>query len=328
MKPARVVPFVIALILLTLHCAADVPAGIFAGAITSSVAPSRVYVSKNGNGQYTTISDAVRASPAGTPIYIRPGIYDEQINIGKSLDLIGEGPSNKILIKGRMGDAIAITGAKVNIRGITVTGAKDGISLAGTSNVTITDCEIYVCIQHGLLLPAAGGSAILVKCKFHDCGDESVIIGKNSRVSLAECDVAGSRYEHPCIYVVEGCLSLQSTTIHNSRVEGIVVDNSSHLIMLNSEVSNSGWEGLYVGKQSFVTVNGSRFKSNHYSGIRINSAMVEVDDCDVTDNGEAGADVRLGSLSIDHSRVTHNGHQGDWVRRSIYRQGSEYRSAQ
>lgn len=67
----------------------------------------------------------------------------------------------------------------------------------------------------------------------------------------------------------------------------------SHLTMDHSEVYANGFEGVASFTNSIVTVTTSKIRANHFTGFRIFSATVGIDDCDITDNGESGVDKQV-----------------------------------
>jgi pectin methylesterase-like acyl-CoA thioesterase len=58
-----------------------------------------VVVDQNNQGDYTTITDALKAVKAGGKILIRPGVYKEGIVIDKQVEIIGDGKRDDIVIE-------------------------------------------------------------------------------------------------------------------------------------------------------------------------------------------------------------------------------------
>jgi len=61
-----------------------------------------VVVSKGGDGNFTTLTDAVRAIPSPTKgryvIYVKRGVYEENVTITRpEITLIGDGKGNTII---------------------------------------------------------------------------------------------------------------------------------------------------------------------------------------------------------------------------------------
>jgi len=58
---------------------------------------NKIYVDINGNGDFTSIQDAINASDDGTIIIVKKGTYYEKLNINKSINLIGEDKNTTII---------------------------------------------------------------------------------------------------------------------------------------------------------------------------------------------------------------------------------------
>ncbi len=115
-----------------------------------------IIVDCNGNGNYTTIQDAINNASNGDTIYVWSGIYYENIIINKSLTLIGNGTEFTTINGSGLNDVVFISSNWVNVSGFTFTGSgkqstdsnKDaGIQLDHVENVTIknNNCSNNVC---------------------------------------------------------------------------------------------------------------------------------------------------------------------------------------
>lgn len=79
---------------------AKLDTGILKSILESSSAYKPVYkyvVSKDGSGNFTTVSAAVAAASDGDCIYIKKGKYEEELNLTKNLHLVGESRINTII---------------------------------------------------------------------------------------------------------------------------------------------------------------------------------------------------------------------------------------
>ena len=93
-------------------------------------------------GQYPTIGDAINAAGPGDTIQVSSGTYLENLNISKSLNLIGASPATTIIDGSGLGSGINITAANaVYVSGFTVrnSGSFDsGILVFSSTNITIS----------------------------------------------------------------------------------------------------------------------------------------------------------------------------------------------
>jgi len=113
--------------------------------VTQPVQSNIIYVDDNGGANYTSIQDAINASPEKYTIFVYSGIYYENIVINKTINLIGEDATTTIIDGNETGDVIYISEeGKANISGFTIknSGNNDvGIDIRSNNN-TITGNNI------------------------------------------------------------------------------------------------------------------------------------------------------------------------------------------
>jgi parallel beta-helix repeat protein len=104
-----------------------------------------INVDVNGNGNFTTIQNAINNSKDGDIIHVWEGIYNESIVINKSITLIGNGSANTNIAGNSSGDIITITANWVNISGFNLTNRNNnygGIKVIDSENISIFDNSI------------------------------------------------------------------------------------------------------------------------------------------------------------------------------------------
>jgi parallel beta-helix repeat protein len=115
-----------------------------AKAKTLCVAPGGAF------GCYATIQSAVNAASAGDVIDVTPGIYKEDVVIGKSLSLLALFSGTAIIDASTLSHGVYIDGfdnhglANVEVAGFVIKNAEnEGILIANTSFVTIRDTRLF-----------------------------------------------------------------------------------------------------------------------------------------------------------------------------------------
>jgi parallel beta-helix repeat protein len=95
----------------------------------------------NANG--TPIQSAVDGADAGETIFVRNGSYTENVDVGKTLTLRGEGADVVTVTAASSTDHVFEVGAdRVNLSGFTVRGAADGYMTAGICLVYADHCDL------------------------------------------------------------------------------------------------------------------------------------------------------------------------------------------
>ena len=72
--------------------------------------PNTLYVSLNGDYDYTSIQQAIDNASANFTIYVLPGHYVESVRINKTVSLVGEDRDSTIIDGNHSGDVIKIVG--------------------------------------------------------------------------------------------------------------------------------------------------------------------------------------------------------------------------
>jgi parallel beta-helix repeat protein len=117
------------------------------------------FVSKEGNGDFLSIQEAIDSVMENDTIFVSKGVYFENIIIEKSIELIGEDKNTTIINGDGFGNVVNISADNVKISGFTIMngGAMSGIEpdagiQIGSSYNVITDCNISSNKNYGLYL--------------------------------------------------------------------------------------------------------------------------------------------------------------------------------
>jgi PGF-pre-PGF domain-containing protein len=104
---------------------------------------------------HRTIQEAVYASHPGDSIYVKAGVYYENVIINKPVLLFGESPITTIIDGGEVGSAIKVQANNVVIANFTIRNSDRGLWLVVAGNVTVQNNNI-IDNEHGIFI--SGGS--------------------------------------------------------------------------------------------------------------------------------------------------------------------------
>jgi len=108
-----------------------------------NASPSTLIVGPNN---YKTIQEAINNASSGDTIFVRKGIYTENIVINKSITLIGEDRESTIIDGGATGNVISIKASNVTIKGFTIKNSDpfvgSGIFIERFGNIVISNNNI------------------------------------------------------------------------------------------------------------------------------------------------------------------------------------------
>jgi len=109
----------------------------------------------NGKGNYSTIQKAIDNASNNDTIFVHSGTYYENIDINKSIELIGNGRDNTIIDGNKSGDVIHVSANRTKISGFTIQNGGDGLYDAGiyihSNNVEINN-NLIINSYHGIYL--------------------------------------------------------------------------------------------------------------------------------------------------------------------------------
>ena len=95
-----------------------------------------ITVDDGGGADYTKIQDAINASEDGDTVRVWEGLYEENVEVNKSIDLVGNGSEVTTINGGGSGNVVLITADWVIMSGFGVTGSGQwdaGINVESTS---------------------------------------------------------------------------------------------------------------------------------------------------------------------------------------------------
>jgi parallel beta-helix repeat protein len=141
---------------------------------------------------FPTIQAAVSAAGSGDTIFIRNGVYEENIILGKSLTLQGEDPRETVLDGKGRGSVIQVTSNHVHLSGLTLRNGWDGIHLTSrlpVHHLTIGNCVITKNSGQGILIRNGGGHHLVENCTLSHNAGYAVNAHQFSRSIIRDCKV-------------------------------------------------------------------------------------------------------------------------------------------
>jgi hypothetical protein len=180
-----------------------------------------IIVDISGNGDYTSIQEAIDNAEATNIVLIRKGIYNEHsIGVNKKVELIGEDPSNTIINCSR-NIAFTLSSSYVDISNIQIinTGEFAITTLPGSEGCTITNCIINTNYK---------GAAIDIRSSYNTVSDCNLIGLDTSKQGVKI---------HGSYNVVENC------DIQNFANGVLVIFDSNNNQIIGCNIIDSDWQG-------------------------------------------------------------------------------------
>lgn len=207
-------------------------------------------------GRYTTISEAIRQSPEGSIIKVRPGTYREPLNLHKKIEIIGDGNRGEILIESQTDFVVTMATSWAKLRGLTIaTNPTDTMKRFVAVNVSrgkliIDDCEIRAARAAALTAIGQGTVVELTHCKINGGGGHTIGIDKGPLGLIDDCYI--------------------TNRIHAKKIlgAGILIHPNGKAIFHRCQLTKCDI-GIHVLKEGMATVEGCDLTGNTYSAFEI-----------------------------------------------------------
>ncbi|MBW9221435.1 right-handed parallel beta-helix repeat-containing protein [Methanothermococcus sp. SCGC AD-155-C09] len=215
---------------------------------------------------YKTIQEAIDAANPGNVIFVRDGVYYENLVIDKSITLRSEnGPENCIIDGNNSGDVIVINADGVTIEGFTVRGdywPDTGIKVKSNNN-TIKNNNISN-NWRGIDLDKSSNNSITN----NNISDNyyGINMDKSSNNRITNNDILDNHYS---IYLDESSNnSITNNNISKNNDDSIRLYKSNNNSIVDNNVSNNR-NGIVLRRSNNNTIIGNNILNNNQSGISL-----------------------------------------------------------
>jgi hypothetical protein len=224
----------------------------------STIFVDQAYTGSDSDGSqakpYTTITQALQQAASGAQIAVAAGDYAEEVSISKQVTIEGR-CAEKVKIKGQGYAAVSVTGASVELRGLTVTGASSGIYASGATLL-------------GVHLAVSG------------CGNWGILANLGTKLTLQDALVQGNTSTG--IWLVDGEATLERVDLRQTAPDPNSLQDGQGLYVSADKALTQ------------VTVRDSVIQENTSQGIELIGAKAVVDGCLISDNKSRPKDGTFG----------------------------------
>jgi parallel beta-helix repeat protein len=260
-----------------------------------------IIVSKLGGGQYTSISEAIKNAPTGARISVRPGVYNESIEISRDVEIVGDGPITQIIVDTADNNCISMKSGNVLVRGITLRNrmtTKDDKYYAITvaaGELRLEDCDITSGSLTGVGVYGAGTKAFIRRCRVHDCAESGIYYYRNAAGLVEDCDVFNNGLAN--VSIKESAdPTVRNSRIYNSKSSGVYVYQNGKGTVEDSSIYGNTYSGVSISEGGDPVVNRCKINRNGYNAVyAYKSAKGTVQNSDLTGNKQGPWDIEAGS---------------------------------
>jgi hypothetical protein len=272
-----------------------------------------VVVSAKGDGNYPTISEGIRDAAPGTRLLVRPGVYNEGFVINKPVEIIGDGPSEDIIIRSTDSSCLQMQTNQAMVQGLTLRG-RAGRSGKGFFAVDIAqgklvleDCDITSDSLSCVAIHGTTADPAIRRCKIHDGADSGIYTFDEAAGRVEECDIYGNANVGVAITqrarpVIRRC------KIYDGENAGVVVWKDGAGLVEECEVFGHRLTGVGISEGGNPVIRQCQIHGGENSGVFVHqNGRGTLEDCDIFGNQEAELAITFGGNAIARRCKIHNG---------------------
>ena len=268
-----------------------------------------VVVSAGGDGDYASINEALKRVAAGGRVLVRPGVYEEAVILGKRINVVGDGPREKIVVRGVGASCLKSSAEAARVAGLTLQGAA-GDSFAvdvPRGELVLEDCDISS--ETISCVAAHGPEAVLhIKgCRVHDSADSGLYLFDGAAATIEDCEVYHST--NVGLAVTGGARAVvRRSRIHGGAHAGVVVWQNGDAFLEECDVYDNRLANFGVSEGAKLTARVCNIHEGDNSGIFVHlEGEAILEGCELYGHREAEAAVTTrGRLFLNDCRV-HDG---------------------
>ena len=265
-----------------------------------SPAPGSLIVSATGGGDYQTINEALRHAAPGARMLVRPGWYDESVVLNQSVEIIGDGRREDIVLTSARASCVQMLTAEATVRGLTLRGrAGNGgerffaIDIP-QGRLLLEDCDIssetLSCV--GIHNPMT--DPVIRRCAIHSGADSGVYVFESAAGTIEDCDIYGNANVNVAV-TQKARPIIKACRIHNGRDAGIVIWAGGAGVVEDCDIYGNRSAGVGISEGGEPTIRRCQIYHGENSGVFVHHGGRGLfEDCDIYGNREANVAVALG----------------------------------
>jgi parallel beta-helix repeat protein len=223
-------------------------------------------------GDFATISEAIRAAAPKDKILVRPGWYREGLVVDKPLDIAGDGNSEDIVVRSDGESALWFSATAGRVSNMTLRQVnREAQQFAVTislGRLTLTDCDISNRSLAGVGV-YDGANPTLRNNRIHDNNQSGVLVYNNGLGVLEDNDIFANG--NAGVSVSDGGDPVvHHNRIHDGKMSGVNIKDGGKGTLEDNDIFANAYAGVQIrGEGSDPTVRDNRIHDNKQGGVNV-----------------------------------------------------------
>lgn len=262
-------------------------------------------VAIDGSGHFTRIAEALRNAPPNSLITVREGLYNESLELNKSVHIVGEGNPQKIIVSGANSSPLVVRTIDALVRGITLQAraAQTGKAFFAVEimrgELVLENCDVTSDSLSGIAVHGSEANPLIKNCRIYDCADSGIYIFDQSSARVESCDVYRNRNVN--VAVTGGANpTLKDCRIFEGGNGGVVVwGNGTGGLIENCFIYAHRLANVGVRENADPLFRNCEIYDGHDTGIYIHqNGRGTFEDCRISRNAKAGVGISQNAASV------------------------------
>jgi hypothetical protein len=272
---------------------------------TRSHHAAEIIVSVAGDGDFTSLAEALRAATPGARLLVRPGLYRESLVLNKLVELVGEGARAEITLTSADRSCILMQTDEAIVRGLTVyqeLGDADGTGFfaldIAQGRLTLEDCDITSRSLSCVGVHNAATAPAIRRCRIHAGADGGVYFFNGAGGTLEDCDIyananVGVGITTRANPVIKHC------AVHQGKHAGVVSWQGGLGVLEECEISGNAKADIGVSEGAELTIHRCRIYGGENSGVFVHqNGSASLAECDIYGHTEPEVAVSQGGRLV------------------------------
>jgi parallel beta-helix repeat protein len=259
-------------------------------------------------GRYTSITEALRAVPAGGRILVRPGQYAEGVVLDKDVEIAGDGPRDEIVVENAAGPCLVMRADHARVRGLRLRGRcplrpagdlEDSTVYVPQGFLVLEDCDVSSAHAACVAVEGKGAAPTLRRCRVREAGGHGLYFTGGAGGTVEDCDVRTCAAAG--VAVLKGAApTVRRCTVHLNKQAGILVWDDGRGLFEECEVSANGAAGVQIQQGGNPTLRLCRIHDQPaHNGILVaDGGEGLIEDCVIGGNAYAGVAIKQSNPTL------------------------------